>query len=636
MKKRVIWCLAACGVLVGCAVVMDGLQNIMVPDFFHPPELTIEGPAIDLSLVPKPFNVAIKSGDAKLEKLDDHIYKLTSSSGHLLIPLTKGELIYGLTERLVADRKRSESQIEEIGSLNRRGEIVYQWELPSFGAYVPFYLSSRGYGMWVSGWDPGVWDVGKTNPEVLEVGWYPGKQGFTCYFISGDSYPEIMDHFTRLMGRPILPPKWSYSPWRWRDEHRRLITDFEGVKMNADLVEDITMYEKLGFPKGIYLIDRPWAEGNYGYGSFTWDQTRFPNPKQMIDILHQHGWHVMLWAGPWALGYKKDEFGYEARQNGYMIGNRNIDFTNPKAVEWQKAKIVDFMKTYGTDAWKLDRADEYNPSQPTDIYFNGESGFQNHNLYPFLYAQTFSDATRSVRGDDFIIMSRPAQNTTTKYAIHYGGDTPGSILAGGKMTGTDLGLRAVIIELQRNAIMGFPTWGSDTGGYAPFRDRDVFARWLEVSCFCPLMEIGGVGPRTVWNMPTEPKNDEEMIKIYHRYTWIHERMVDYTYELAKKAAATGDPIVHPLFFDWPEDPRVADLWDEYLYGPSLLVAPIWKIGQREREVYLPQGKWADLWDQSKKYEGPTTVKVSAPLDKIAVFVRLEKAELLPKGLTEGL
>jgi alpha-glucosidase (family GH31 glycosyl hydrolase) len=78
------------------------------------------------------------------------------------------------------------------------------------------------------------------------------------------------------------------------------------------------------------------------------------------------------------------------------------------------------------------------------------------------------------------------------------------------------------------------------------------------------------------------------------------------------------------------------MWDEYLYGPSLLVAPVWKTGQREREVYLPKGKWQDLWDPNKKYEGPTTIKVSVPLDKIAVFIRLEKADLLPKGLIEGL
>lgn len=634
--KKVWWGIGISALLISCATILDQLQLIMVPDFFNPPELKIEGAPIDLEVIPKPFQVLLKSGDAKLEQIEPKIIKLTSSSGHLRIPLEKDELIYGLTMRLVADRKRSESQIEEVGSLNRRGEIVYQWEIPSFAGYIPFYISSRGYGLWVQGWDPGVWDVGKTNPDLLEVGFYPGKDGFICYFISGDSYVEIMDHFTRLSGRPILPPKWVYSPWKWRDVHQKGAVEFEGVMLNAELVEDLTMYEKLGFPKGVYLIDRPWAEGTFGYGNFNWDQTRFPNPKQMIDILHKQGWRVMVWGGPWALGYKKWEFGYEARKKGYLIGNRNIDYTNPDAVAWHKSKIEEFMRKYEIDAWKLDRADEYNPSKKTDIYFNGENGFQLHNKYPYLYIKTFYEACKAVRGDDFVIMARPAQNNTTTMSINWGGDTPGAIWKNGKLISTDLGLRAVIIELQRMAFLGFPTWGSDTGGYQGFLDREVFARWLQVSCFCPLMEIGGVGPHEPWAMPTEPKYDEEMIKIYYRYTWLHQRLVDYTYSLAQKASETGDPIVHPLVFDWPDDPKVKDLWDEYLYGPSLLVAPIWRTGQREREVYLPRGKWQDLWDPNKKYEGPTTIKVKVPLDKIAVFVRLEKAELLPKALTEGL
>jgi alpha-D-xyloside xylohydrolase len=356
----------------------------------------------------------------------------------------------------------------------------------------------------------------------------------------------------------------------------------------------------------------------------------------MIDILHRHGWHVMTWGGPWALGYKKGEFGYEARKNHYLIGNRNIDYTNPAAFDWQKEKIVEFMKSSGIDAWKLDRGDEYNPSQKHDIYYNGVSGFQLHNEYPYLYIKAYYEASKSVRGDDFLIMARAADNHTTTMAINYAGDTPGAVRVHGRMQGTDLGLRSVIIELQRVAFMGFPNWGSDTGGYEPFRSREVFARWIALSCFCPLMEIGGVGSHEPWAMDTEPKYDEELIRIFHRFSWIHQRLADYSYAFAQRAHETGDPIVHPLVFDWPDDPKVADMWDEYLYGPSLLVAPIWKQGQKGREVYLPKGKWIDLWDQSKMYEGPTMIRISVPLDKMAVFIRAERAEMLPKGLVDGL
>jgi alpha-D-xyloside xylohydrolase len=150
------------------------------------------------------------------------------------------------------------------------------------------------------------------------------------------------------------------------------------------------------------------------------------------------------------------------------------------------------------------------------------------------------------------------------------------------------------------------------------------------------MEIGGVGSHEPWAMPTKPAYDEEMIRIFRRWTRLHVRLLDYTYALAERAAATGDPIVHPLVFDWPEDPRVKNRWDEYLYGPALLVAPVWETGRREREVYLPAGKWRDLWDARQVYEGPAVIQAKAPLAQIPVYVRLEKESLLPADLTAGL
>jgi len=609
-------------------------QTMKVPAFYYRPWLRPHGPVIKVTVQVAPFQIDV-SGDAKLEKLDDHRIRLTSQSGHLKIALARDEAIYGLTERLVASRKKSERWVMAVGGLDRRGERVPIWIRPSEALYVPFYISSTGYGMVVEGSGPGVFDIGKTHHNVLELGWEPGPQGFSCVFIQGPGYPEIMDRYTELTGRPILPPKWVYLPWKWRDELRKgPVATLDGVTMNADLVEDVVNYEKLGFPVGVYLIDRPWCEGTYGYGNFNWDQVRFPNPDQMIQALHDRGWKVIVWGGPWALGKAPGEFGIEAKAKGLVIGDRNLDYTNPAAVAWHQDKIMQFMKSSPIDGWKLDRGDEYNPSHKRDIYFDGRNGLVVHNDYVRLYVKTYYEASKKMRGDNFVLMSRPAYTGTTSLSTVFFGDVPGAYGQG--WVATDLGLRSVIIALQRAAFLGYPTWGSDTGGYQGFKQRDVFARWLQLSCFCPMMEIGGVGPHEPWAMPTQPAYDEEMIKIYRRYTTLHARLVDYTYELAKRAHATGDPIVHPLVFDWPDDPKLKNMWDEYLYGPSLLIAPLWKHGSREREVYLPQGEWKDLWDQSKSFTGPTTIKANAPLDRIPVYVRVGKEDLLPKGLVEGL
>ena len=119
-------------------------------------------------------------------------------------------------------------------------------------------------------------------------------------------------------------------------------------------------------------------------------------------------------------------------------------------------------------------------------------------------------------------------------------------------------------------------------------------------------------------------------------TWLHARLADYSFALAERAQRTGNPIVHPLVFDWPNDPRVRDIWDQYLYGPALLVAPVWELGRRERDVYLPAGEWIDLWDRSRRYRGPTTLRVHVPLDRIPVYIRAGAEERIPADLVEGL
>jgi alpha-glucosidase (family GH31 glycosyl hydrolase) len=174
--------------------------------------------------------------------------------------------------------------------------------------------------------------------------------------------------------------------------------------------------------------------------------------------------------------------------------------------------------------------------------------------------------------------------------------------------------------------MGIPIWGSDVGGYYQFKDREVFARWIEFGTFSGIMEIGGTGtlidPGThaPWDMPTEPRYDQELIDIYRRYTQLRHALQPYIVAAAREAA-TGMPIVRPMPFADRKDRELADLWDQYLFGPDLLVAPVWKVGERQRTVYLPRGRWRSYWDQSQVFRGRRTITVDAPLDTIPVFVR---------------
>src|SRR5262249_18265340 len=140
------------------------------------------------------------------------------------------------------------------------------------------------------------------------------------------------------------------------------------------------------------------------------------------------------------------------------------------------------------------------------------------------------------------------------------------------------------------------------------------------SAFSGIMEIGGVGAHAPWHMPTDPTYDQELIDIYKRYTDERVRLHPYIVDAARDAAS-GMPIVRPLVFLDRKDRKLRDRWDEYLFGPDLLVAPVWKSGERRREIYFPKGAWRSYWDPTQKEHGPRTRMVDVPLDVIPVYVR---------------
>lgn len=559
------------------------------------------------------------------------------------------ELIYGLTERLrdselLANLETPRDDIipVEVGSLNRRGEMVEMFIRPTFSLYTPFYQSSRGYGLLVAETMPGQFDLASSEAETLsfelETGTRPENQRLTFYLFLGPDHATILDEYTDLTGRPFVPPDWAFRNWRWRGELAvGAPAELDGVPVNAQMAEDVLMFETFGIPPGVYLFDRPVFPGNFGFARFEWDETRMPNPDSMLDSLRQRGYKLALWSATWLCGSEPGDNGSVGQELGFIapgpaeedpplcadIGGTNfiMDVTNPEARSWFRAELAEFLARYGIQAIKLDRGEEHIPSAATDIWADGRTGREVHNDYVRIQTKIHRDALADAFPDgDFTVLTRSGYTGTQKDAVFWGGDIPASEFFGFGPS-TDLGLRSAIISQQRAAYMGFPIWGSDTGGYYEFKDRDVFARWIQFSCFSGIMEIGGVGNHAPWDMPTEPNFDLEMIEIYRRYTSLREQLLPYIVGAATRAGESGLPIVRPLSFLDRTDPELQDRWDQYLFGPDLLVAPIWRIGQRSREVYFPAGTWRSLWNESERFEGPATVELEAPLDTILVFIR---------------
>jgi len=536
---------------------------------------------------------------------------------------TPDEFFTGLFERTV-DGNQTESWKKGIATaMNLRGETVDMIIKPTLSLYTPFYLSSNGYGLFVEGTWPGRYDFCKSDPERVQVS-FEGKR-LSGILYTSEKPSEIVKAHSLNVGPTIVPPEWAFLPWRWRDNHTNMKNYYDGTPVtapyNSMVVEDMLMMKAFDIPCGVYWVDRPWAKGLHGYADFDWDPQRFPNAEKMIGWLHKNNTRFLLWVAPWVTG----EMRFEAKEKGYAIpikgphGDINeeniaeIDFTNPEACRWLQEKGIEKMLKQGVDGFKLDRSEELCPESYEITFDDGRVAREVRNNYPVLYVKTFNESCRKIKGDDFVLIPRAGYTGSSKYSGFWGGDI-GSPAEG---------LRAAIIAVQRCAIIGFPVWGSDIGGYwQGDLDREVMARWLAFGCFNPIMEVGPTEDRALWDMDTEPHYDTELIAIWRMYAKIHTLLAGYTHNLVKEANKTGIPVVRPLFLQYPDQPEAWKDWQTYLYGPDILVSAIWEKGTSKHTCYLPAGdRWVDAWNPSTVYEGGKTIEVETPLEKIPIFIR---------------
>ena len=543
---------------------------------------------------------------------------------------TPDEAIYGLTERTVDDYGASELEPQAVGTLNRKGEEVRMYVTPTISAYAPYYQSSDGYGLLVDGTMPGRYDLGASDPTRLTFEFELDPQALAArtFVFAGDHY-GISDAYSRLTGRPRVPPPIVFLHWRGRDE--AVIgppVEIDGVPVNPTVADDIQHYEEYDIPTGVYHFDRPWAVGTEGYGEFTFDTTRFPDPAAMLRLMRERGWKSTVWISEWAL----DDRAAEARAQGWLApgSEREIDLTNRDAVRWLTNDLRRFLTRdeagKSIDGFFVDRTEEIVPSEADDVFADGRNGRQLHNAYPVLMQRIVRRALDDARGDAGWAIARAAYTGSARYTMTWGGDTRSreGIAAPEQPDGgpsTDLGLRSLLVSLQRAAFLGLPFWGSDIGGYSNFGDREVFARWIEVGAASPLMRFHGKGTDAPWDMPTEPHFDQEVLDIYRNYVRFHHALQPYLVRLSQVAGRTGAPLARPLVYDTPDDPAVADRWDEWKLGPDLLVAPVWQSGARSRPVYLPRGKWVDFWDRETVHDGGKEIVVDAPLGLMPMYVK---------------
>jgi len=530
----------------------------------------------------------------------------------------KDEYFTGLMERVVDGPQQASWAPGLKEAMNLRGQKVEMIVKPTTSVYAPFYLSSRGYGLFVKTDWPGNYDFCSTNPQQVGIEFEGPSLEVKIYTAARPA--EIVQAHALDAGPPFLPPKWMYRPWRWRDEHTQRTTYFDGTPVagpfNSEMMEDVLMMRAYGIPCGVYWIDRPWGPGPIGYDDFEIDSQRLPNFAESVQWLNGQQTQMLLWIASFFQGHMKEE----ALQKGYTLPGQKpsiqnyplADLSNPAAKAYWQSGIEKLLRL-GVAGFKLDRGEEQIPDSGPFKRFDGKSIRENRNSYVAMFARAVAEVARKHRGEDFVAMPRGAYTGSSPYAVFWGGD----------IGGTQWGLRASIIAVQRAAVIGYPNWGSDTCGYnEQSLDQDMCARWLAFSCFTPIMEVGPTQNVAFWNLPREPKYDVTLIAVWRLYARLHDRLASYSHAQAQEAARTGAPIVQPLFLVDPKAPTAWSNWWTYLYGRDLLVSPVWEKDKRSQTVYLPSGsRWRDAWNAGKVYSGGQTVTVRSELHQIPIFVR---------------
>lgn len=470
---------------------------------------------------------------------------------------------------------------ESFTSFNKYGQKINLYTcdpngVETAGMYkpVPFFMSSRGYGMFMHTSSPITCDFGNTYgaTNVLMI----GDEALDLFIFLGEP-KDILDEYTELTGKAPMPPLWSFGLWMSRITY---FSEADGRNVAAKLRAN-------RIPTDVLHFDTGWFETDWRC-DYEFAPSRFADPVKMIADLKADGFRTCLWQLPYFV--PKNKLFPEIISQGMHVKNDKgnipfedavLDFTNPETVAWYRQKIGDLLKM-GVSAIKVD----FGEAAPYDgLYANGRTGFYEHNLYPLRYNKIVSDLTKEIN-DERIIWARSTWAGSQRYPLHWGGDAETS----------DMGMQAQLRGGLSLGLSGFTFWSHDIGGFTKRTPEQLYRRWLPFGALSSHTRCHGQPPKEPWDYGDDFQNYfREVIEMKYR-------LMPYVYAQSKAASEKGLPMVRALFVEYPNDPGAWTIDNEYLFGSDILVAPIFEEGITERAVYLPQGQWID-YQSGKSYSG---------------------------------
>ncbi|MGM0878377.1 MAG: alpha-xylosidase [Bacillota bacterium] len=476
------------------------------------------------------------------------------------------EYIYGLGERFTPFVKN--------------GQVVDIWNedggTSSEQAYknIPFYLSNRGYGVLVNHPEKVSFEVGS---EVVSKTQFSVEGDHIEYYIIGGANPkDVLSNYTELTGKPALPPAWSYGLW--------LTTSFT-TEYNEETVNHFVdgMAER-DIPLSVFHFDCFWMK-EFEWCNFEWDKDAFPEPEAMLKRLKEKGLKICVWINPYIA--EKSKLFEEAAVKGYLLKKPNndvwqwdlwqagmgiVDFTNPAAREWYRAKLK-VLLDMGVDCFKTDFGERI----PTDVvYYDGSDPQRMHNYYAYQYNQVVFDLLEQEKGkQEAVVFARSAAVGGQKFPVHWGGDCNATYESMAESLRGGLSL----------SLSGFGYWSHDIGGFENTASPDLFKRWTAFGLLSSHSRLHGSSSyRVPWLF------DEEAVEVTKHFSKLKNRLMPYLYSASVENNKTGVPVMRPMLLEFTDDPNSHVLDRQYMLGSCLLVAPIMNedgVGS----CYLPHGKW---------------------------------------------
>ncbi len=539
---------------------------------------------------------------------------------------------------------------EKFDSLNQKGKTVINQVREKFcfqgdKTYcpAPFFWTDSGFGLYVDTCETTSFAFGEkqieiTLPEQADVVVFSGTP------------EQIIREYMSIHGSAVLPPEWTMGIWvsanRWNTQ--------------KDAEELLAKLKKHDFPASVVVLEAwsdeatfyIWNGAKYvpvpngeplRYEDFDFSDSPWPDPKQMVQDLHDNGLKLLLWQVP---VYKKqgeneiqnaqndldredaanrqlcvtmsDGSPYTIPKGNWFPDSMVPDFTNPNTVKSWFGKRQ-YLLDMGVDGFKTDGGEFIHCADAR--FHDGTTGKEGVNRY----ARDYTESYHNFVGNSRVIFSRAGFSGQHAVPCHWGGDQQSQ----------NSELASVLKAGLSASATGMVFWGFDLAGFAgPLPTLDLYRRATQMACFCPIMQWhsepdGGqfreLMPGAEGNNERSPWNMEESyavlgfmdeMRYWHK---LHEKLRPYLWKTAQECVRGSKPFMRPLVYEWPEDENAINCEDEYLLGNDLLVAPLLEENATGRKVYLPKGIWFNFFDKTE-YQGGQTIEVSCDR-RLPVFTR---------------